>query len=43
MTPREKDIDGLIKVFQVPLYGPKTVSQLIGGPVQFLLGDSTLL
>lgn len=43
MTPHEKDIDGLIKVFQVPLDGAKTVSQLIRGPVQFLFGGPTLL
>lgn len=43
MTCREKDIDGFVKVFQVPLNGAKTVSQLIGGPVQFLFGGPTLL
>lgn len=38
-----KDIDGLIEVLQVPLNGAQTVPQLIGGPVQFLLGGSTPL
>lgn len=36
-----KDIDGLIEIFQVPVDGPQTVSQLIGGPVHLLLGSTT--
>lgn len=43
MTGREKDINGLIKVFQVPLNGAKTVSQLICGPVQLFFGGPSLL
>lgn len=32
----KKDIDGFVKVLQVPLYAPEVVSQLVGGPVDFL-------
>lgn len=33
--PTEKDIDGFIKVLQIPLYAAEVVSQLVGGPVDF--------
>lgn len=32
----EKDIDGFVQVLQIPLYAPEVVSQLVGGPVDFL-------
>lgn len=37
----QKDIDSLVQVLQVPLDGAQAVSELIGGPVHFLLGGST--
>ena len=32
----EKDIDGFVQVLQIPLYASEVVSQLVGGPVDFL-------
>lgn len=34
-----KDTDGLTEVLQVPVYGPQTVPQLIGTPVQLVTAD----
>lgn len=34
----DKDIDGFVEVLEVPLDAPQVVSQLVGGPVDFLPG-----
>lgn len=36
-----KDTDGLTEILQVPVYGPQTVPQFIGTPIQLITADLT--